>query len=89
MFIDYITKNDLEQFRIKIMQDISGMLKENTQLRNEPPVGYKTADAKRMLNCSTNKLASLRVSRKIRTKKIGGTLYYNKDDIKNLLEEGF
>jgi len=42
-----------------------------------------------MLGCSVNKLVSLRISRKLRTKKIGGTVYYNKEDIKALLEEGY
>ncbi|MFT3947160.1 MAG: helix-turn-helix domain-containing protein [Agriterribacter sp.] len=86
---DYITKIDLEQFRIKIMEDINRLFKDSLRLSNEKPVGYKTSDAKKLLNCSTNKLVSLRINRKIRTKKIGGTLYYNKDDIKNLLEEGY
>ncbi|MBN8788546.1 MAG: helix-turn-helix domain-containing protein [Terrimonas sp.] len=89
MSIDFITRNDLEQFRLKITEDISKILKENLRLSNEKPVGYKTTDARKILNCSTNKLVSLRISRRIRTKKIGGTLYYNKDDIKNLLEEGY
>ncbi len=88
MSFDFITKNDLEQFRLKIIEDIDNILKENLKLSDERPVGYKTADAKRILKCSTNKLISLRISRRIRTKKIGGTLYYNKEDIKNLLEEG-
>jgi hypothetical protein len=33
--------------------------------------------------------AVLPIDKKIRFKKIGGTLYYNKEDIKRLLEEGY
>jgi len=89
MFIDTVTKEDLEKFRIKLLEDIRGVLKENLNAQIENPVGYKTTDARKILNCSANKLVSLRISRKLRTKKIGGTLYYNKEDIKNLLEEGY
>lgn len=32
---------------------------------------------------------ALRIAQKIRVKKVGGTLYYNKQDVKKLVEEGY
>lgn len=64
MFIDTITKQDLEQFRIKLINDIKGVLKENFRSDVDHPIGYKTGDARKMLNCSNNKLVALRISRK-------------------------
>ena len=74
---------------MRLLNDIREIVKEPMQLHSLTPEGYKTADVRRMLGCCVNKLVSLRISRRLRTKKIGGTLYYNRDDIKRLLEEGF
>jgi len=49
--------------------------------------GYKTKHVRQILGCSVNKLVALRVSRKLRTKKVGGTVYYNKKDVERLVEE--
>ncbi|MES1226511.1 MAG: helix-turn-helix domain-containing protein [Bacteroidota bacterium] len=86
---EVLTKEDLELFRIQLIQDIKNIVSGVIKPVTEKPEGYKTADVRKMLGCSVNKLVSLRISRKLRTKKIGGTVYYNKDDIKQLLEEGY
>ena len=89
MGVEIVTKEDLHVFRLQLLNDIKAILKEQKVPSNEPMEGFKTSQVKKMLGCCTNKLISLRVARKIRTKKIGGTIYYNKEDIKRLLEEGY
>lgn len=89
MPIDVVTKDDLENFRVRLLSEINSLLNQNIRPTEEKLEGLKTSDARRMLNCSVNKLVSLRIARKIRTKKIGGTIYYSKSDIKVLLEEGY
>ena len=89
MEFEFITRGDMEAFRVRLLNDIREIVRAPVQQSSLKPEGYKTSDVRKMLGCSFNKLVSLRVSRKLRTKKIGGTLYYNKDDIKRLLEEGF
>lgn len=86
---EVLTKEDLELFRIQLLQDIKNIMSGVIQPVSERPEGYKTADVRKMLGCSVNKLVSLRINRKLRTKKIGGTVYYNREDIKQLLEEGY
>ncbi|MBI1342499.1 MAG: helix-turn-helix domain-containing protein [Terrimonas sp.] len=89
MSAEIVTKDDLELFRIRLISEIKSIVEVRLQPPPERPEGYKTSDVRKMLGCSVNKLVSLRITRKIRTKKIGGTIYYNKDDIKRLLEEGY
>jgi hypothetical protein len=89
MEFELVTTGDLEAFRVRLLNDIREIVREPAQSVYLKPEGYKTSDVRKMLGCSFNKLVSLRVTRKLRTKKIGGTLYYNRDDIKRLLEEGF
>ena len=89
MPMEVLTKEDLEAFRIQLLNDIKNVVSCVIQPVAEKPEGYKTSHVRKILGCSVNKLVSLRISRKLRTKKIGGTVYYNKDDIKQLLEEGY
>lgn len=89
MSVEILTKDDLLAFRNLLLGDLRQLLKEAAAGQPEPIEGYKTKHVRRILGCSVNKLVSLRVNRKIRTKKVGGTLYYNKDDVKRLLHEGF
>ncbi|WP_431216162.1 helix-turn-helix domain-containing protein [Puia sp. P3] len=51
--------------------------------------GFRTREVRHLLGCSDGKLKSLCAAGRIKTKKIGGTIYYNKDDIKRLLTSGF
>ncbi len=88
MSVEIITKDDLQLFRNQLLSDIRDLFSQTTKTSNEVE-GYKTSHVRKILGCSVNKLTSLRVSRNIRTKKIGGTIYYNKDDVRKLLEEGF
>ena len=89
MSIDIVTKDDLLAFRNLLLSDLKQLLSEVSGKQTEPIEGYKTKNVRNILGCSVNKLVSLRVSGKIRAKKVGGTLYYNKEDVKKLLQEGY
>ncbi|ANI90108.1 hypothetical protein A9P82_12935 [Arachidicoccus ginsenosidimutans] len=89
MELDLVTKEDLQKLRMQIANDMRDILKAQKPAETNVLTGYKTAQVRKILGCSYNTLVALRVSRQIRTKKIGGALYYNKDDIRKLLEEGF
>ena len=90
MNADLITKEDLELFRIRLLHDIRSIIPTLNSEQIKPAIeGLKTKDVRRILGCSVNKLVSLRISRKIRWKKIGGTVYYNREDVRRLLEEGY
>jgi hypothetical protein len=89
MAIEVLTKEDLKIFEVNLILAIESLIKRQLSLSKEKPEGYRTSDVRKILGCSVNKLVSLRVARNLRSKKIGGTLYYNKDDIRRLLEEGY
>lgn len=89
MSIEIVTKEDLHMFRLQLLEDLKCLFAQQLQPTSARIEGYKTADVRKILGCSINKLTSLRITRKLRVKKIGGTLYYNKDDVKKLLEEGY
>ena len=89
MAVEIVTKDDLQIFRQQLIEDFKTIIIQSRQPANENPQGYKTSHVRKILGCSVNKLVALRVAGKLRSKKILGTLYYNKQDVKRLLEEGF
>ncbi len=89
MAIEVLTTEDLHVFEARLLSGFESVIKKYISYENEKPEGFRTSDVRKMLGCSVNKLVSLRVSRNLRTKKIGGTLYYNKSDIRRLLDEGY
>jgi hypothetical protein len=85
-----VTKEDLETFRLRLLHDLQAIISvQNVDGQARSIDGLKTKDLRRILGCSVNKLVSLRVARKVRWKKTGGTVYYNREDVKRLLEEGY
>lgn len=90
MELELITKEDLQKLRDQIMEGMRQILKEQKSPEtNSTLMGYKTAQVRKMLGCSYNTLVALCREKKIRRKKIRGAIYYNKDDIRKLVEEGF
>jgi hypothetical protein len=89
MVAEIITREDLQHFRLQLLDELKEyvyLVKNNTT--NSGIERYKTKDVRKLLDCSNGKLQALRISGKLRCKKIGGTLYYKKEDIQKLLNEG-
>jgi hypothetical protein len=87
MAAEIITREDLQHFRIQLLtelKDLIGQLKkENGDTMLE---GYKTKQVRKILGCSTGKLQSLRISGKLRSRKVGGTIYYMREDVQKLFD---
>jgi hypothetical protein len=78
-----VTKEDLEQFRIQLLEDIRQIL-ISKQVKPTKP-WLKNDEVKKLLDISTNTLQRLRVSGKLRFSKVGGIHYYRYEDIEKLL----
>jgi hypothetical protein len=89
MGVEIITREDLQQFRTQLLNDLKEFvahIKKNTS--DSIVEGYKTKHVRKILDCSNGKLQSLRIAGKLRCSKVGGTLYYRRDDVEKLLNEG-
>jgi hypothetical protein len=89
MSVEIVTKDDLQVLRMQLVDDMKAILAQAKPSSQESQEGYKTKHVRKLLGCCNNKLVALRVARKLRTKKVGGTIYYNKEDVRRLLEEGY
>jgi hypothetical protein len=82
MAVEIITKEDLSEFREKLLEDIKGILGRT----DEPKKWLKSYQVKNLLKISPGTLQNLRINGTLRFTKIGGILYYKYEDIMQVLE---
>lgn len=83
MAAQIITKEDLDEFREKLLTDIKGLLGQRTE---EPKKWLKSYQVKNMLRISPGTLQNLRVNGTLGFTKIGGIMYYKYEDILKMME---
>ena len=84
MAISIITKEDLQQFKIELLEGIEILLKGKT---TEQKLWLRSSEVKKLLNISSGTLQNLRINGTLSYSKIGGALYYNYKDIQKLLAD--
>lgn len=82
MAIEVITKEDLNEFRILLLNDFREILINNTQPTKQ---WLKSKEVRKLLNISPGTLQTLRINKTLSYTKIGGILYYDNADIEKLL----
>lgn len=85
-----MTREDLQIFRVQLVAEIADLFKQYVVEAKQVglPEGLRTEHACALLDCSNGKLLSLRAAGKIRCRKVGGSLYYNQEDIRKLMKNG-
>ena len=78
------TKGDLEDLKKEILQAITN-LSEKTGLTSKR--WLKSQDVRKMLDISHGSLQTLRINGTLSYSKLGGSLYYDVEDIQKVLEK--
>lgn len=84
MKIDIITTEDLQQFKMDLIQEIKDVLQHKNISQNKE--WLRSSEVKTMLKISGGTLQNLRINSTIPFRKIGGTMYYDKAVIDRMLE---
>ena len=82
MTVEIVTKEDLNQFRILLLNDFKEILKASPQQTKQ---WLKSKEVRKLLNISPGTLQTLRINKTLSYTKIGGILYYDSTDINKLL----
>ena len=82
MVLEVLTKKDLQQFKIELLESIEDLLQVR---KKEEKLWLRTAEVRKLLKISAGTLQNLRINGTLSYSKIGGTLYYNYKDIEKLL----
>ena len=83
MGLEVITKEDLQQFRLQLLNDIREILQPAEGKLVKP--WLKNSEVRKLLNISSNTVQRLRIAGKLRSSKVGGIHYYRYEDIEKLL----
>ena len=81
---EIITREDLEQFRIKLLSELKEVVAESKS--NGQKDWLKASEVRSFLKIGASKLQSLRVSGKLSSSKVGGVHYYRLEDIEKMLK---
>lgn len=88
---EQITKEDLRQFRLLLLNDIENLIankkQECTAQITEDNEWLRSKSIRKILNISPATLQSMRITGKIEFTKIMGSYYYKKTDVYNLFNK--
>lgn len=84
MAIEIITKEDLQLFRLQLLEDLRQLLRvEPASVQKE---WLRGSEVRKVLKISQGTLQNLRIGGKLHPAKIGGIYYYPLEEVNNLLE---
>ena len=84
MAIEILTKQDLNDFRTLLVNDIKEIFQNKTDQQKQ---WLKSAEVRKLLNISPGTLQTLRINKTLSYTRIGGTIYYPHKDIEKLLDQ--
>ena len=86
---DGVTKEDLRQFGLLLIDTIRKMIQveNNNDSEKEHPEWLKSRVVRKLLDISPGSLQNLRITGKIRFKKVLGSYYYNRADLMQLFND--
>ena len=83
MEIEVITKEDLQQFRTQLINDLRELLIPREAKLVKP--WLRNSEVRKLLNISANTVQRLRIAGKLPSSKVGGIHYYRYEDIEKLM----
>ena len=84
MAIEIVTKEDLQVFRMQLLDDLKQIIAQQVQPSTKR--WLKSAEVRKLLKLSAGKLQNLRIAGRLPFTRIGGTLYYHYEDVEKLFE---
>lgn len=86
MKIDIVTMEELQQFKTEFIREMRSLIIDNKPTQTTE--WLRSIEVRKMLNISPGTLQNLRVSGILPFKKIGGSMYYNKQEIEKMMKGG-
>ena len=79
--IEILSKSDLREFKIELLSELSELMKSNEQTKEV----MRTKDVLDFLGVSQGTLQQFRIKGLLPFKKVGGVIYYRKEDVLSLV----
>ncbi len=82
---EIITPDDLERFRLQLLEDIKALIVKQLPIATHKE-WLRSAEVRKLLGISHGTLQNLRATGTLPYRKIGGIIYYRFGDIQRLLK---
>lgn len=82
MAVEVLTREDLQQFHLQLLQDLKSLLQP---MQQEEKKWLRSSEVRTLLKIAPSTLQSLRIRGLLHPTKIGGTFYYDYTELKSLL----
>ena len=80
-----VTTDDLREFKQELLENIKELLEETATVKTKRYL--KSGEVMKLLQVSPGTLQTLRINGTLPYSKIGGIIYYDAQEIQNVLEE--
>ncbi len=86
---EIVTKEDLRQFGLQLLDKMRIIIQDtnNAQAEVLQSEWLKSRAVRKLMDMSAGSVQNLRVTQKVRCKKILGSYYYNKEDLQKLFKD--
>lgn len=88
MVFDILTKEDLQQFKKELLEEIRQALKRENSTGSGDKEWLRSREVRKRLDISPGTLQNLRITGILPYKKIGGSMYYRSSDVDKMMEGG-
>ena len=78
-----ITTEDLNQFKLELLSEIKGMLNQKASTSE----WMRSRELRKLLKISPGTLQNMRVSGVLPFTKVGGVIYYSREDVNKMLQD--
>ena len=80
-----LTTEDLVEFKLELFEELKQLLLEH--INGNPKRYMKSTDVMKFLQISAGTLQNMRINGTLPYTKIGGTIYYDTEDIQRVMQE--
>jgi hypothetical protein len=86
---EIVTKEDLRQFGLLLFDKINVLIQQDALVQTESsiPEWLKSKAVRKLLDISAGSVQNLRMTQKVRFKKVLGSYYYNREDLLKLFKD--
>lgn len=85
---EILTKEDLRQFGLLLLDSMRTIIQDNNEKNQSSQSEWiKSKAVRKLLDISAGSVQNLRMTQKVRFKKVLGSYYYNKEDLLKLFKD--
>ncbi len=84
MSVTILTKEDLQEFKVEMINEIKALLEQGP---SKPRQWIKSNEVQKWLKISAGTLQTLRINGTLKHSKLGGLIFYDYEHIQDMLEK--